>query len=184
MVRLPSFIVFDVAEDIGNEVSKIQEKLIPSWVSFVVQFAALIVLITIVFFVAYKPMKKMLQKRADYVESNIRDAERSNAEAQQNAEQSREIVLASKKEAAQILINAQNQAEEDKKAIIEDGQKEVAKMKENAEKDIERAQQEAIDAIHNEMVEVAINASSHILQREVNQEDNKRFAEDFIKNLN
>ena len=43
--------------------SDFTDKLIPNWVSFVVQLAALIVLILIVFIFAYKPVKKIIKKR-------------------------------------------------------------------------------------------------------------------------
>ena len=50
-------------------------KLIPNWTSFVAQLGALIVMIIVVILIGYKPIKKMLKKRQDYVESSIRDAE-------------------------------------------------------------------------------------------------------------
>ena len=58
-----------VLADIGQTIKEyISKNLIPSWLSFVVQFAALVILVLVVFFVAYKPVRKMLTKRADYVE--------------------------------------------------------------------------------------------------------------------
>jgi predicted PurR-regulated permease PerM len=56
----------------GNLGEEIKAKLIPSWVSFVVQFVALLVLLLIVFVFAYKPVKKILQKRSDYIEQQIK----------------------------------------------------------------------------------------------------------------
>ena len=68
---MPNLVVLaDVGQTIKDYISK---NLIPSWVSFVVQFTALVILVLVVFFVAYKPVKKMLTKRADYVENNIKD---------------------------------------------------------------------------------------------------------------
>ena len=71
----------DFGENLANY---IRENLIPNWVSFVCQLGALIVMILVIFFVAYKPMRKMLQKRADYVEQNIKEAEEAKALALQN----------------------------------------------------------------------------------------------------
>ena len=90
--------------DVGEEISAgFKEKLIPSWLSFVVQFAALVVLLIVVFVFAYKPIKKMLNKRADYIEQNIHEAEKNKAIAQENATQSQEMIIASKKQAASII---------------------------------------------------------------------------------
>ena len=67
MVRL-SLVLADLkawGEQIGET---IRNNLIPSWVSFVMQVAAFIILLIIVVFVAYKPVKKMLKARQDYIE--------------------------------------------------------------------------------------------------------------------
>ena len=84
----------------------IRNSLIPSWVSFVVQFSALVIMLVVVITVAYKPVKKMLNKRAEYVETNIRDSEIAKAEAEKSVVASKEALIASKKEAAEIVANA------------------------------------------------------------------------------
>ena len=58
----------------------IGERLIPSWLSFVVQLSSFIILLLVVFFVAYKPVKRILAKRADYVENQIKEAAENNAQ--------------------------------------------------------------------------------------------------------
>ena len=63
------FVVFaDIGETIKDSIEK---NLIPSWTSFVVQFAAMIVLLTVVIVFAYKPVKKMLKKRQDHIEETM-----------------------------------------------------------------------------------------------------------------
>ncbi len=170
--------------DIGEIISNyIKSNLIPSWVSFVVQFSALVIMVVVILIVAYKPVKKMLAKRADYVESNIRDSELAKAEAEKSVVASREALIASKKEAADIVANAKELAENNKKASIEETQLEINKMKALAEEDIARSKEEAREEIRAEMVSVALAASEEVLKREINQKDNARVVEDFIKDL-
>ena len=161
----------------------IQKNLIPNWVSFVCQLGALIVMILVIFFVAYKPVRKMLQKRADYVEENIRQAEEAKAQALKNASQSEETIIASKKEAANIIAQAKETAESNKQAMIEETQIEINKMKSLAEEDIARSKEEAKEEIRQEMVSVALAASEEVLKREVNEKDNARIVQDFIKDM-
>ena len=59
------------AADIGETIGTIGQKLIPSWISFVIQLTSFLILLLVVFFIAYKPVKKMLKKRADYIENEI-----------------------------------------------------------------------------------------------------------------
>ena len=182
MVRL-SLVLVDLkswGEQIGETV---RNNLVPSWVSFVMQVAAFIILLIIVIFVAYKPVKKMLKTRQDYIEKEISDAEKSKAEAAINLAQSEETILASKKQASQIIDEAQIEAKKQQEEILLNASKEVEKMKKMAEEDIQRSRQEALDDIHKEIVEVALLTSSEILKREVNNKDNARLAEEFIENL-
>lgn len=170
--------------EFGKKISEdITHKLIPSWVSFVVQLSALIIMIIVGFFVAYKPVKKLLQKRADYVENNIRESEVAKAEADKNVTTSQEMIIASKKEAADIVANARMNAENIKREKEEETVLEINKMKALAEEDIENSKEEAKEEIRREMISVALSASEEILKREINEKDNARIVEDFIKEI-
>ena len=171
-------------ENIGETISKIGEKLIPNWLSFVVQFLSFLVLLLAVFFLAYKPVKKILQKRADYIENEVKEAKENNALAQASVDEAKELVSSSKVKASEIIKNAEAQGQEKFDAMILDAKAEVAEMKKAAQEDIERAKEEAIQDIRNEMVNVALSASKEILKREVDSKDNVKLAEDFINRLN
>ena len=168
----------------GEQITKyISDNLINGWTSFLVQFLALVIMVIVVFFVAYKPVKKMLAKRADYVETNIRDSEMAKAEAEKNISASEERLIASKKEAAEIVATARLTAEKNQKEMIEQTQQEINKMKALAEEDIARSKEGAKEEIRQEMVSVALAASEEVLKREVNEKDNARIIEDFIKDI-
>ena len=177
-------IVLSNMQNIGETIKTISEKLIPNWISFVIQFLSFLILLTVVFIFAYKPVKKILKKRADFVENEIKEARENNLIAQKNIEEAKEMVATSKVQASAIIKNAEQQGQEQYDAIIEQAKTDVEEMKKDAQKDIERAKEEAIQDIRNEMVSVALSASEEILKREVDTKDNKRLAEDFINRLN
>ena len=170
--------------DIGETISSIGEKLVPNWVSFVVQFLSFLILLLVVFFLAYKPVKKILQKRADYVENEIKQAKENNDQAQASVEEAKQLVATSKEQASAIIKNAEAQGQQRFDAIILEAKQEVAEMKKAAEQDIERAKEDAIQDIRSEMVNVALSASKEILKREVDSKDNVKLAEDFINRIN
>ena len=170
--------------DIGETISSIGEKLVPNWVSFVVQFLSFLILLLVVFFLAYKPVKKILKKRADYVENEIKQAKENNDQAQASVEEAKQLVTTSKEKASEIIKNAEVQGQQKFDAIISEAKQEVAEMKKAAERDIERAKEDAIQDIRSEMVNVALSASKKILKREVDSKDNVKLAEDFINRIN
>ncbi len=167
----------DLFSDIGG-------KLIPNVFSFVVQICSLLVLILVVFFVAYKPVKKMLKKRADYIENNILDSQKDKAIAKQNLEQSNEAILSSKKEASRIISDANKKALNERKILEEETKLGLLRLKQEAETDIEKSKEQSLEDIRREMISVAMVTSKEILKREINEKDNAKLAEDFIEKLN
>ena len=171
-------------DDIGEKMASIAQKLIPDWVSFVIQFSSFIILLLVVFFFAYKPVKKMLKKRADYIQEEIEQAQKNHADAVKETQEAKKLLSDSKAEASLIIEAATKKGEEKYEAMVIEAKEEVKEMKLAAQEDIEQAKVDALNDIRKEMVNVALTASKEILKREVDNEDNTRLAEDFINRLN
>ena len=158
-------------------------KLIPNWPSLVAQVGALLVLILVVIVFGYKPIKKIVKKRQNYIEDQIKDAEKSKATWKENELKSQETVLASNRTAADIVAEAKANAEKEREKILLETAKEVEKMKLDAENDIARMEVEAQEQIKKEIVDVALDASKELLGREVTSKDNTRLLEEFIEDI-
>lgn len=159
------------------------EKLIPNFWSFLVQLLALIVLIIAIIFFAYKPVKKMLAKRQNYIEENILAAEQSKANAIASEREAAHLLLEKRKEADEIILNAIKIAEEKSDTIIAEANEEIVSMKERAHLELLQEVEDAKVSIRDEMVDIALEASAHLLKREVSSQDNKRLIEDFIEEI-
>ena len=184
ILSLLSVVTLSSCQNVGEYISEsITEKLVPNLGSFLTQLAALIVLIIGVIILGYKPIKKMLTKRQDYIESNIKEAGEKNKEAEINLSQSREHVLSSQKQAEEIISEAKKQANLERATILEDTQRDVDEMKEVAKRQIQESEEEARENIRKEMINVALNASSELLKRNVTDKDNERLVDDFIRGI-
>lgn len=177
---MPNFYVFF---DLGNEISSIGEKLIPNWFAFLVQLVALILLLVLIFFVTYKPVKKLLNDRAEYIEKEVKDAEEDKKIARENAIKSEQMITESKKTASEIIETANKRALKEAEDIKEETREEISRMKKAAELEIEDAKVQSLKDIQDEMVNVALCASEEILGREVSKTDNEALARNFIDNL-
>ena len=171
-------------DNIGETMKSIADKLIPNWLSFVIQFSSFIILLLVVFFFAYQPVKKMLKKRADFIQEEIDQAQKNHAEAVEQTKEAKKLLSDSKAEASLIIENATKKGEEKYEAMMLEAKEEVKEMKLAAQEDIEQVKVDALNYIRNEMVNVALTASKEILKREVDEKDNTRLAEDFINRLN
>jgi len=159
------------------------EKLFPNLWDALAVFLAFIVLLIVVFYFAYKPVKKLIKQRADYVEGKMKNAEKMELEANQKVADAEQKVVSSNKEAMEIIEQAKKDALTEKSLIKEQAKKEadleVLRAKEEIKQEIEKSK----DELHEEIVNVALDASKKVLSREVNQKDNEKLIDDFIDDL-
>ena len=150
---------------------------------FLAVFLAFIVLLLVAFFVAYKPIKKFIKNRADYVEGKISEAEVREEKSRSLIAEGDLYVSDSKKEANRIIEKAKDDATKQKDEIIESAKVEAEKEKEKARAEIALEIEANKQMIHDEIVDVALSASEELLNREVNKDDNKRLLNDFVNDL-
>ena len=159
------------------------DKLFPNPWDALAVFLAFIVLLLVVFYFAYKPVKNLIKKRGDYVEGKIKTAETREQESEKLLKEANEEIKAKKIEAMGIVEKAKEDANKERAAILEktkeEKQAEIKRTKEQIAQEIEASK----DEIHREIVSVALDASSKVLEREVNKKDNEKLIDSFIDDL-
>lgn len=170
--------------DIGETIRTITEKLVPNLLSFVIQFLSFLVMLVAFFVLAYKPVKRILQKRADFIQKEIDDAKENQRLAASKVEEASAILANSRLQASTIIKQAEQQSFVRAETIVEEAKVEAQNLLTQAQDEIVLAKEEALESIRAEMVNVALAASKEILKREISEVDNTRLAEDFVNRLN
>ena len=159
------------------------DKLFPNPWDALAVFLAFVILVIVVFFFAYKPVKNLIKKRGDYVEDKIKTAETREKESEKLLKDANEEVKAKRIEAMGIVEKAKEDANKERAAILEkakeEKQAEIKRTREEIAQEIEASK----DEIHREIVSVALDASSKVLEREVTQKDNEKLIDSFIDDL-
>lgn len=158
-------------------------KLVPNVWVFLCQLAAFIIMILVAIKFLYKPIKKFIKERQEYVKNNIEDARIKNEEADRNLEQSKDALVSSRKEAIKIVNDAKLEATKEKNAILDTTQQEIAAKQAKASEDLKRETEKAIKSVHDEVVNLAIETSKSILEREVNVKDDDTLVNELVNNL-
>ena len=142
-------------------------RLFPNVWDALATFLAFIVLLLIAFYLAYKPVKNLLKKRGDYVETKIKNADEKEKQANTKLLEAEQKVKDSNLEAIDVIEKAKEDALKEKERIAEEAKQvrlnEVEKAKQQIAQEVEASK----DEIHKEIVNVALDASSKILSREV-----------------
>lgn len=159
------------------------DKLFPNPWDALAVFLAFIILLLAIFYFAYKPVKKLLKQRGDYVENKIKTAEEREKESEKLLADANENVKASRKEAMEIVEKAKEDANKERQVILDKAKEEKAAEIKRTKEEIAQEIEASKDEIHREIVSVAIDASSKVLEREVNKKDNEKLIDSFIDDL-
>ena len=170
-------------EKIAERIETTVNNMLPNLYVTLMQLLLFIVTVVIFILLAYKPLKKKLKQRQDFINKNIEDSIDKNKRADENIKRSQEVILESQKKAVDIIQDAQMTAEYNLSRAQKELQVTVENQKNQAHKDIEAEREKMLKEVQNQIIESAIDTSKEILKREVKLEDHKKFIDDFIKEL-
>lgn len=173
-----------LADDAPFQSEDFINKIFPNgfW-DLIIQLLAFVALLVFVFFIGYKPVKKMVAKRREHVANEIAEAEAANKVAQDAAAKSAALIDEGKAQAQAILTKAIAQGEAEKARLLEEADIEIASRKKAADDDIALAKEKSKDEVRDEIVNVALLASEQLLGRSVEDEDHKRMVSSFVDDL-
>lgn len=171
-------------DEIKDRITHTVNEMLPNlWITLVQ--LALFIIVAILFIVfAYKPIKKKLNARSEYIENNIKEAEKKNKEAEENIKKSNQYINESQKKAGEIIQAAQKTAEVKAHNLEMEMSKNIEETKTRVHKELELERKKMIVSANEEIVDSVILTSKEILKREIKKEDNEEFINDFINELN
>ena len=159
-------------------------KLFPNglW-DLIIQLAAFILLLLIVFFLGYKPLKKMLDQRREYVQGQLDEAEKAKKTIADADILAKQEVEKGKQEAQAIIDEAKSQARKEAHEIVNQAKAEASAKRLAADEEIRLAQEASKQEIRQEIIDVALQASSQVLKRNVDDKDNRRMVDELLDSL-
>ena len=140
---------------------------------------ALIILFAKHFF--WDKLMNLIQKRQEFVQGNIDASVQLKEEAQKTKDQYDEKMKAAGQEAHEILESARAHAGEEKDKILKDAQAQAVRLKEQASQEIERDKRKAEKEMKTAISEVAIAAARELVQKEMDEDVQKQFVDEFIE---
>ena len=112
----------------------------------------------------------LIQKRQDLIQENIDSSVAIKQQAEDVKEKYDEKLRNVSQEAHTILVSARAHADQEKQQIIKEANDEALRIKKNAQKEMKKA-----------ISDVALSAASQLIKKEMDEETQKQFVEDFIE---
>lgn len=148
-----------------------------------IQLFFFLVLLTLLKKFAWGPLMNMMEKRENYVASEIDAAEKSRAEAEKSAQDAATQLNQVRQEAQKMIEDAKTAGVKQEQDIIESARLEAERIKKQAQVDIQNEKEQAILALQAQVASLSVLVASKVIEKEINAQDQEQFINDYIKEV-
>ncbi len=144
------------------------------WKIIIAQTINFVIVFSVLYFFALKPLKKLMSERTERIEKGLDDAKTNNILLSQTKKEYDEILIKAKSEAHEIFQEGKREAEIKKVEMIENASKEVEILISNGKKLLEAEKIKMVDEAKKEIVSLVVKATEKLLDGEENTKYNEK----------
>jgi F-type H+-transporting ATPase subunit b len=147
---------------------------LPTLIAQIVNF---IVLLTILYFAAYKPVMRLLDERSRRVKESMEQADNLREQTAQTEEQIKQQLEAAGREGQERISRAIQAGEEVKQKAKDDAKREAELLMNRARAEIQRERDEAITELRKEFADLTIQAAEKVIDRSLDRKAHRELIE-------
>ncbi len=141
------------------------------------------VIIGVLAYFLYEPVKKFLKERQERIEKQINDAENIEKQAIELKNEYEQKLSKINVERTEILEDARKRATQMEAEIIAEAKAEARKVKERAMLDIEREEEKARDDMRTQIIELSTSMASRYVETNIDVETQNKLLDEVISDL-
>ena len=171
-----------LAERIANQfLANPFEALGLEWQSILLHLFNLIVLTVGLYFLLFKPVKRMIRERREKIANIEKENAELSAEVRQMKESGEKVLAEAKQEAAQIRASAQKEAMRKADEIIGTARDQARGMIEQTERSLGQERRKLQKDIEREIADVSVLVAEKVIEKNISGEDNKKLIAESIE---
>jgi F-type H+-transporting ATPase subunit b len=132
---------------------------------------------------AFGAIQKIIDERRQRIREALEEADKAREQARRMLEEHRAMMAEARGKAEEILANARQVAESQKKRMRDELEVDRRRRIEETTKQIEAETQRALEAIRAEVAELTVIAAHKVTGKVLDQADHKRLIEDAVREL-
>lgn len=151
--------------------------------TFLWQTINVLVVILVLYFLLFKPLGGLMERRTRFIEDSLAEAKRQREEANRLLEEYQAQLQNAHVEARNIVTQATREAEEAARATRRQAEEETQRLLERAKAEIERERQRALASIRDEVTSLTLLVAERVIGREVNAADHERMIREMLADV-
>ena len=145
--------------------------------TFIGQLVSFLILLGLLVYVGYKPIRKMLDERANRIKESMEQAEATKQEYEQAKVAVQEQIGKAREEGQAIISQAAQIGDRLKEEARGEARKEAQALVERARLEMERERDKVIDDLRHEFVDTAILAAEKVINETLDKERHRKLIE-------
>ena len=154
--------------------------LIPKPAEFIPALIAFLIIWVVLAKLVWPQVLAMMEKRQAKIQADLDDAERSKAEAAEEARNYEAKILDAHHEADAIVAKAKKEAEEVRSAVLAKAQREAADIIAKAHGAVDSERHKAMIELSSSVVDLSVEIASKIIGNDLSVEEQRRLAEKYL----
>jgi F-type H+-transporting ATPase subunit b len=152
-------------------------------VTLLIQAVNFLILIALLSRFLFTPLRKFLADRAAGIEKALAEAKLAREAAAKAQEEHRAQIVATQRDAAALRDQAQREVETERQRLLKASRDEAQRLVDEARAAIEAEVKRARASLREEVVGLSLAAAERLLGRSMTGEDQKRLAEQYVREL-
>jgi len=152
-----------------------------SWQGLLGQIINFVLLLVLLYFIGYRPIRKMLDERSNKIKEGIDQAELAKEAAARAEEEVQRRLDEARKDGQLILAQAAEIGERLKAEAREEARREAEALIVRARAEIGMERDEAIDKLRQEFADLAILAAEKVINETLDKERHRRLIEEVLE---
>ena len=158
-------------------------QLLPNPLTMLAQLCATAILFFLMYKLAYKPVKKIMDKRSEYEQDKLAKADSLKKEYEDLHSKAEKEISDARAQAQEIINKAQDEGNRVKNNLIDEGKQKSQQIIDDAQNNIALQKNKMLDEMHGEIVNVAITAAEKLLQTKLDDKNDSESIDEFIKEV-
>jgi F-type H+-transporting ATPase subunit b len=147
-------------------------------VSQIVNFTLLAVLL---YFVAYKPILRMLDERSARIKRGLEDAEVASRRAAEMEQEFEQRMAEARKEGQEIIAQSTQMSEKARQEILETAREEASGLIEKAKDEIARERDMAMAELRQQVADLSLSISEKVIGESLDEQRQRQLIADFLE---
>ena len=149
--------------------------------TLIAQLINFIILLGLLYLVAYKPILKIFDERSNRIKESIEQTESIKEQAANAEEEAKKRIEAASKEGQEAVARAVRTGEEVKQKARQEAKPEAEALIAKARLEIQRERDEAIDELRKEVIDLTIVAAERVIEHSLDKEEHRQLIDKVLK---